>query len=66
MVEIDLTGKKQGRGMYLCPDESCWRRALEKGRLEHALQEKLDDDNRRSLLFYSRGFLKNEKTYSEK
>ena len=58
IVEIDLTWKKQGRGMYLCPVESCWRRSLEKGRLEYASRVKLGDDNRQSLLFYSRGFLK--------
>ncbi len=57
-VEIDLTGKKQGRGVYLCPDESCWSRSLKKGRLEHAARVKLGDDNRQSLLFYSKGFLK--------
>lgn len=36
-VEIDETGKKSGRGAYLCREASCWRLALERGALSRAL-----------------------------
>jgi uncharacterized protein len=36
-VEIDLTGKKNGRGAYLCEKPSCWERALSQGVLARAL-----------------------------
>ncbi len=47
-VEIDQTGKKSGRGAYLCRAASCWRLALEKGTLNRALKivltaEQLDE-----------------------
>lgn len=39
-VELDNTGKKSGRGAYLCNDPDCWRSALEgrRGILAHALR----------------------------
>lgn len=36
-VEVDETGKKSGRGAYLCRMAACWRLALEKGALGRAL-----------------------------
>jgi uncharacterized protein len=48
-VEIDLTGKKAGRGAYLCPQAECWAQALKKGRLESALHVKLTSDDRLKL-----------------
>ncbi len=38
-VEADPTGKKSGRGAYLCRQRECWDEALStRGRLEHALK----------------------------
>lgn len=37
-VLIDLTGKKAGRGAYICPSESCLTKALKSKALERALQ----------------------------
>lgn len=37
-VFIDPTGKKSGRGAYICADEECIRKALKEKRLERALQ----------------------------
>jgi predicted RNA-binding protein YlxR (DUF448 family) len=48
-VEVDLTGKKQGRGAYLHPDPTCWETALKKGRVEAALKTKLTPDDRLRL-----------------
>ncbi len=56
-VEIDISGKKPGRGAYLCPNKACWEIALKKKRLEYALRTKLSDDNRQSLIKYSHSLL---------
>jgi predicted RNA-binding protein YlxR (DUF448 family) len=38
-VEADATGKKAGRGAYLCRQRACWDIVLEsRGCLEHALK----------------------------
>jgi predicted RNA-binding protein YlxR (DUF448 family) len=54
IVEIDVSGKKPGRGAYLCPQKTCWESALKKNRLDYALRTKLRDDNRETLREYSR------------
>ncbi len=53
IAELDISGKKPGRGAYLCPKKVCWEMALRKNRLEHALRTKLSDDNRQILIAYS-------------
>lgn len=52
-VEPDPSGKRPGRGAYLCRNVECWDRALRKGRLETALRAKLSTDARQALLDYS-------------
>ena len=37
-VEIDPTGKRPGRGAYLCRNWQCWELALEPQRLSQALK----------------------------
>ena len=38
-VEADATGKKAGRGAYLCRARECWDQVLSsRGNLEHALK----------------------------
>lgn len=37
-VEADLSGRRGGRGAYLCPDERCLAAAQKKGRLAHAFR----------------------------
>jgi predicted RNA-binding protein YlxR (DUF448 family) len=48
-AEVDISGKKLGRGAYLCPNTACWESALKKNRLEYALRTKLSNDNRQIL-----------------
>lgn len=36
-VVLDLTGKKSGRGAYICPTEECFRKAVKGKRLEKSL-----------------------------
>ena len=37
-IEIDASGKKEGRGAYLCTDKACWEKALKGKQLERALR----------------------------
>ena len=54
-VEIDPTGKKAGRGSYLCRSKACWELALKKKGLEHALQTTFSPEDRSRLLEFSAG-----------
>lgn len=36
-ISIDFTGKKSGRGAYLCKDESCLKKAKKSGALARSL-----------------------------
>lgn len=51
-VEVDPSGKKAGRGAYLCPMPACWQAGLRKGRLEYVLRTTLTEDNRQQLMKY--------------
>jgi len=48
-VEIDLTGKRAGRGAYICPDESCLELAVKAKSLEKALEQSLSPEILASL-----------------
>jgi len=49
-IVIDSTGKKSGRGAYVCPDKSCWEKALSDRGLERALEIELTPPQRNRLL----------------
>jgi predicted RNA-binding protein YlxR (DUF448 family) len=51
-VEVDSSGRKAGRGAYLCPVGECWVVGLKEGRLEHALRTAISPDNREKLIKY--------------
>lgn len=53
-VEVDPTGKRNGRGAYLCPTRSCWNTALDVGAIEQALKVELSESNRDQLREYAR------------
>lgn len=38
-VEVDPSGKKSGRGAYICPDEQCLKLAAKSKGLQKALQQ---------------------------
>lgn len=52
-VELDATGKKAGRGTYLCARRSCWNLALTKNKLEHEFSLTLDPEDRAALEAYA-------------
>ena len=54
-VEVDVSGKKVGRGAYLCRARECWQIGLKGNRLEHALRTTLNQDNRKQLIEYGDG-----------
>lgn len=43
-VSIDPTGKKNGRGAYICIDSSCVELAKKNRRLEHALKTEITEN----------------------
>jgi uncharacterized protein len=51
-VVLDPTGKKSGRGAYLCAKRSCWEPALRKGKLEHEFGVTLTPEDRAELEAY--------------
>ncbi len=57
-VEVDIGGKKIGRGVYLCPTQECWEIGLKGSRLEHSLRTKLSRDNREQLIRFGKDFFK--------
>ena len=40
-ILIDFTGKKSGRGAYVCPDEACLARAVKQRQLDRALERSI-------------------------
>lgn len=43
-VSLDLTGKKPGRGAYVCPNPACLAKARKSKRLERALECAIPDE----------------------
>lgn len=48
-VEVDPTGKKSGRGAYLCRRVACWEDELKRSRLAKALRTTLSEESRAAL-----------------
>jgi len=57
-IEIDITGKKAGRGTYLCPNLECWEAGLKGNRLDYALHTNLSEDSREQLMKHAEEHLK--------
>lgn len=52
-VAVDGTGKRPGRGAYLCAERGCWEHALKRTAIERALKiELLDPEDRQALIAY--------------
>ncbi len=43
-ISLDLTGKKPGRGAYLCRNPECLKKARKARRLERAFSCKIEDE----------------------
>jgi predicted RNA-binding protein YlxR (DUF448 family) len=51
-VSIDATGKKSGRGAYLCAKRACWENAIKRHRLEQEFEVTISDEDRAELDAY--------------
>ena len=60
-VEVDTSGRKAGRGAYLCNTPECWEVGLKRGRLEHVLRIALSRDNREELAEQGKTILRGDK-----
>lgn len=61
-VLIDLSGKQNGRGAYLCDRRSCWERAATSSVLSRALNVDLTDETLQSLREFAANLAENEAT----
>ena len=43
-IVIDVTGKKNGRGTYICKSEQCLTKAIKAKRFEHAFEQAVPDE----------------------
>ncbi len=43
-VSLDLTGKKSGRGAYVCKNSECLKKAIKRKAFERAFSIKISDD----------------------
>jgi len=43
-IEVDLTGKMNGRGAYICPDDECFIKAKQSKILEKTLKTHISDE----------------------
>jgi predicted RNA-binding protein YlxR (DUF448 family) len=48
-ISLDLSGRANGRGAYLCADGSCWAQAIKKKSIERALGAPLPAELRSQL-----------------
>jgi len=60
-VEVDTSGRKAGRGAYLCNTPECWEVGLKRGRLEHVLRIALSRDNREELAEQGKAIMRGDK-----
>ena len=43
-ISLDLTGKKNGRGAYICKNELCLKKAIKAKRFERAFQTAIESE----------------------
>ena len=55
-VVLDPTGRRAGRGAYICPRFECWNRALERGGLAHTLKAEISAADRAALTDAAAGY----------
>ncbi len=52
-VEVDETGKRSGRGAYLCRTKDCWEKALKGRVLEYAIKTPISIEDKAALQAYA-------------
>jgi predicted RNA-binding protein YlxR (DUF448 family) len=64
-VALDETGKRSGRGAYLCQQRSCLETALKQQHLQRALKAPLTDEAKSELREYAEKLDRSLSTESE-
>ena len=59
IVEVDSTGKKDGRGVYLCRMWKCCEAGLKGDRIGHALKTRLTPGDNKRLIEQAKAILEN-------
>ena len=54
-IVIDLSGKKAGRGAYICRSRGCWETALKGGQIEHSLRITIGQQQKEQLIKAAEG-----------
>lgn len=44
IIEVDLTGKKNGRGAYICKNEDCLNKVIKTKRLEKVFEKEITSE----------------------
>lgn len=44
LIEVDLTGKKNGRGAYICKSEDCLNKVIKNKRLERIFEKEISPE----------------------
>ena len=55
-VQVDATGRQNGRGAYLCERLDCWQEALKRDRLARALRTTISPEDAEALRRYAERF----------
>ena len=53
-VEVDASGRRPGRGAYLCRNLGSWETGLRGNRLDYTLRTTITKENRERLMKYSK------------
>ncbi len=43
-ISVDITGKKNGRGAYICKNQECLDTAFKRKQLDYAFKDKVDSE----------------------
>ena len=49
IIDVDLTGKKSGRGAYICKSEACLDKIIKSKRLERVFEQEINSEIYESL-----------------
>ena len=52
-IEVDESGKRSGRGAYLCRQRACWETALQRQAIGRALKTQLLPEDRERIEAYA-------------
>lgn len=56
-IAVDETGKRNGRGAYLCRNRTCWEQAVERGSLSRALRVSLQSEDVTTLEAFAKSLV---------